>query len=700
MAARKSLSPKNVSVGFISRGDFLSLGFRKWLFDVASEVFHRASDVKFIVYVGGLISFGDYKRILSERIAEAMQERVMISQAQKTKPKEERVAVESLQDIRLRVAEELMQETVEKLAQYIPAFIDKEGNPLKLYIVTAPAINYDGKVGAQIAGRLSRIRSDIIFWGSKDKRLRLKGFFRADGKERNFWVVLPTKAAWRSKYFSTRPDRLIEDIESQTTQTWKDPTDLWVSDCSAVSLITPRGANKTPRISTPGLHRLQETTTSENQIGVAIVEFSPDGDEMAIATEFWSFKDFVAQERTLISAPEGASDLQAKIFRAVAEYPRTVGMLEDVLGSRRELIEKAIAQYQEKALQPAIVCDESQEYNFDSLWLQHAHLQHPIAWDQLRVDSILGFGCLHAGYEMTQYDYFVHTVPELILRYGVTTLVGAGDYIAGLKHNLHLRGEIIGGMNYTQQQDTAAWLKALVILKVFRARFEQTLKKNKDKIGDPDFIRAVVNDALLRYLFWLGNHDKWLLDFGVDPIDTVISHLYLYLTQELQEYLRSQGFFVEDIADIVRSHIVYADEHVLPSGIRMGINHPEMARAGTTSLRTQETLGARPDCQAVVLANFHIGKEVCQWEGDLGQRVGLQVGTLVSGTDFEDGKNKRVDTGVGMLRICSLDGRILSTKTTFEGPRKGELKRYSSSDIFAAFRKSLGGWRNSSEESS
>src|SRR3989338_8243536 len=112
------------------------------------------------------------------------------------------------------------------------------------------------------------------------------------------------------------------------------------------------------------------------------------------------------------------------------------------------------------------------------------------------------------GYRKTQYDFFANRVTQLILENDIKCLVGAGDFIAGLKHNLHLRGEVYAGFNYDTQEELAADLVAGVMLKVFRARFEKKIDGSRKKFT-PRTIEGLLGDALLWFYYIEGNHDKW-----------------------------------------------------------------------------------------------------------------------------------------------------------------------------------------------
>ena len=681
--AKRSRVRTTVRVGVISRIDFMSAGYRRGLLEAAFEKF-RLADVRFIVIAGGLISnrdFARYRRTVEEQAKAELRASAAI---EREKPKDERQPVESSKDLRERIRDATLQCAAEKLAEAIPQMQDASGKPVKIYIVTAPALNYDGAPGTDIAERLSMLRPEIFYWGREDSRFPLQNLRRADGSEKDFWLVQPVKAAWRSKYYSNRPDRLVEDKEMQPSQGLPD---LWLSDCGAVFMMRPQGQLSRMRVSPPGLHRLQEVTTSENQVGVCVLEFS---DRDAVPVWMNAFKDFLARERSLIPAPEGATALQLAIFRQIADHPSTIGMLESALHRSRKTIEAALADYARVSRQPPIVFDEaSKKYDFARAWMQETMRYPVVDRAALTVDRMVAFGCLHAGYLSTQYRWWVNRLPELILENGATILVGCGDYIAGLKHNLHLRGEVFAGFNYTQQEKLAARLVGSVMFKVFDARLTKALSSRQRRPSEA-VLTAAVEAALLEFLFFEGNHDKWLTDAGVDPLATFEPHLVEYLTEKIESYLREKGLALCDVAGIVRRHVVFANEHRLPSGLVLGINHPEMGRAQTSSLRTQHTMKARPNCHIVALANFHETIMIQEYNAELGQRVGLQVGTVTSGTEFEDGKLKVVDTGVAFLDAYSSDGRILVTRTVFEGPRPDEIENRERDEIFRDFLGKIG----------
>lgn len=664
-------------VGVILRVDALSPGARKGLWDMAYPLFQHFG-VFYIVLAGGLVSVKDFKKRLKAAIDEEFVEQKRKHEKHKKskkpkgfkskktrKPKKEKR--ETAKELIARVSARVKNQIAHEIAEEFPFLTRGNGELMKTYIITAPAPNYDGAIGAEIAYLVSCLRDDIIFWGEEDQRFIIKGLMRPDGTETKIGFVLPTKAAWRSKYYSTRPQRLIEDKEMQSAQR---PPELWVSDCAAVGLVLPAaGDREVPIFSFPGLHRLQNVTTSENQVGIGIIEFSDDGSQPKAV--FVSLKDLTEIERGFILVPEGATDVQSAIIEKLKIQPSTIGMLEDAIGVEREQIIDALNDYEVANLEPRILFDDERKvkYDFCPEWMRKKLVYPEIDLSSLTEDVIAGYSCLHAGYATTQYDWWVKEVPGLILRHGVRRIVCCGDKIAGLEHNLHLRGEIIAGLNYTQQELLSARLEGLVIFEVFRHRFHEALECFEGWLNASQ-LASMIDAALLYYHYFVGNHDKWLANFGVRPFATSTPEMIRYLVEKITRYVRELkiGFpnFTTRIEEIVLKHIAFGPKHVLPSGLVIGINHPEMARAQTASMRAQQVLRYQRECHICQFGNFHTAKAVLEWNWKLGERVAVENAAIVSGTEFEKGKLKTVDTAVSFLKVYSKDRRIIMAQPFFE----------------------------------
>lgn len=621
---------RGIRIGFMSRIDFGRPTYRKGLVRLAYEVFERERTL-FIVLAGGLVSYRHLRPHIPSK-------------------KEAREAV--------------FQKWARELSADIPHLRDSQGKSVKLYIVPSPAVDYDGWLGVEIGKRLAKLRRhDIRLWDAEDARIELQKNGVDFANNQYFGVLLPSKAAWSSQYYSTTAERLIREKETQSTQ--KHPA-WWASDCSASSILRPASQKQRSYFTPPALHRLQEVRTHENQIGCKVAEYFHD-ESLLVRT--YNFKDIVSEERYKVPVPQDANDLQRRILDELKRGPRTPGMLEDALRTSRTKIIDEIGALNGSGYQPRIVYDEaSQRYDLSQEWFQKELRYEMPSLDDLKEDTLVGFGCLHAGSPYSEYEFFVNKVPELILNRGATILVGAGDFIQGLEHDLDRSGEVIGGFNYSQQEKFAAHLVGAAILKVFLPRFQDAVASSSAAVSElsKEALAAMVDEALLWFDYRSGNHDTWVERKGIEPLATFRSELVNYLVAGLEEILSARDLYVAGLRKLVEQHTTYAETHALPSGVRMELFHPYMARAQTSSLRAQQMLGAS-DCQVVVGANFHEAIAVEQWEQRLGQRVALQVSTILWQTTFETRKLKRLEVCVGYLRILSKDGRIFMSETGFYG---------------------------------
>ena len=653
MARRNS-----VRVGIASRIDFFSPGYRRGLVQAGFQVFEDEK-THFNVLQGGLVSSPSLKKLLKRRYQAAY-----LEWRDDGGYKGTGITVAELKE---GMREQLIAEAVEELAIAIPVQTTRRGKVKKTYLVLSEALNYDGDTGYEVAHRLQKRRRDLIVWDTESARFRIDnaGF-------NDVWVVLPQKAAWRGEYFSTRVDRLVDDKERQSRQ--KLPG-LWSSDCAAASMYRPQGALSRPRVSPPALHILQEITTSENQVGVAVMEIFEDSVVPIMRT--YSFKDLTGDERLFIPNPDGANDIQLQILEQLRKYPNTVGQLVDAVGRVANTLEREIKAYNAAGLKPGIVFNkDSRKYDVDPRFLQKELTFTLPKVKDLDEERVLGFSCMHAGYRTVQYRWFVEHLPEIILREGITTLVGCGDNIAGLKHNLLQRGEVIGSMsNYTLQEKLAGNMVAEVMMRVFRARVEEQLAHLKGRKPSERQMRKIATGALLHFRHWRGNHDKWLQDLGYEPLQQMRDQLRDRLIDGVMNVLEEYGVLFAGIRSLVDEHLHYEPVQKLDSGQTMYIVHPEMGNTKTSSIRAESALKKAAEYGAgfVQVGNFHSSIGIHKWDRSRGQCIVAQNPTIASGTDFEDGKLKTDDTGVSVTKTYSKDGRIYMTEMFFEGPAREEM---------------------------
>lgn len=660
------------TIAFISRSDWGSPGSRVGLQKRAAAEC-RLENVPFVVFGGGMVSFPHLRKELTDRALDKLWHEIWGDRYSKEKkpPRSERV--DDARDKRLR-------DWADELATFIPKFKDNNGRPIRIYLVTSPAVNYDGPIGRELAHLLVKRRRDIRYQGEIRARIPLKRQNKVLG------ILVPEKASWRSKYFSTAVDRMIEDEENQTSE--KLP-DLWVIGCTASSIQRPQGEKKRPYISLPALHRLQGVHTAENQVGIRFVEFTPDSRDFLVRT--YNYKDLTAREREFIPTPKQASEVQQQVVAAIkTKGPHTIGMLEDVLRIQRTQISAEITALNSSRYRPRIEFDEdSQRYDFDPDWIQRKLVYPRLPTRNIHEDKILAFGCLHAGSTFSEYLFFVNEVSQLMLRRGSTVLVGAGDLIQGLEHDLDRRGEVMPGFNnWTIQEMLSSHLLCSVLIRVFEVRLDEALQATKNGKLSGHRLEKAVSVSLPAFLWIEGNHDAWVRRRGHDPLATFSRDLVSCLAREMWNVLSRRSLNVSNLLGIAEAHVCQGEVQTLPSGLGITILHPGMARAKTSSLRAQEMLQMAVT-PVVVGANFHIAVNVEQWESDLGQRIAQQVGSIVWKTDYEHGHLKTLDVGVGTLRVVSHNGKILLTETSFFGEGT-EGKEYGKEFILANFLQSLG----------
>jgi len=642
------------AVAVISRLDYGRPGFRRWILDALKTIATGIDEAKFVIIQGGLVSS---KHLLAKLPKGAGKKRA-------------------------EAYEELVEQTAQNLARLLPEIRNKRGHLVKYYIFTSPATNYDGIIGKEVAARLAEIRrqepynlDDVRFWDETSGRLDLKGLEKLREFDRgdDLWVVLPHRGVAQLggvANYSVRPERFIREKRKQSKQK---PPAIWSSDCGGTSVARPVGESSEPWMSVPMAHVPDETITTENQVGIRVLEFRLLEDRDPPVPEFsfrtYSLKDIAANEREMIPVPEAATPVLKETFAQLKTYgPRTIGRLEDVLGIRRRTIAREIARYNRSGLQPKILFDgNSQRYDFDPEWIQW-ELRCPLPpLGELREDKVVAAACLHGGSAFTEYEFFLNRVPELILESGTNVLAIAGDLIQGLYHYLTLRGEVVPGFeSYTYQEELSGRLCAQVMLKVFRERFRGAFANFSSRKPSDEELRSLISACLILFLFRRGNHDDWQTRDGHEPLrifrDTIIDTV----ARGIGKLLYRHDIVLRGLRDLVAEHVVQCEKYRLPSGLCLEMFHPYKARTKASSQRAQECLETS-DCQLIIEGNFHVAVAVEEWSATHGQRVVLQVGTIVWMTGFEKSLLKNLDVGVGYVRTLSHKGRIFMSEVRFVG---------------------------------
>ncbi|MDP2676748.1 MAG: hypothetical protein Q8O83_03630 [bacterium] len=651
-------------IGYCSRIDYGSDGYRDALVKRGMQEFQRKNTV-FNILVGGLVD----KRALKAQLKLYLKDRL-----QELKQQEfwRDLSLQEREKEKLLDAGDFYGDAASELANVIPQIKKPDGSFAKLYIVTSPA--YDGEIGEQIAKRLAEIRKeDIVFWNNKTAEqnpLYVKYI------DKTILPVVPSKASWRSRYYSTAPQRELQDVEKRSSHILPD---VFLVGCFAASVERPQGEAKRPWVTAPALHNIMETRSSENQIGVGFFKYLPDG---TFSTINRSFKDLVKEERSHVKTPKDLSELGALIFEQVKKGPQRLGMIEYHLHSMgnkatREEIRKEIENMKQSKFK--IVHDEhSDEYDFAPYVLQKK-VEYPFKDESnFKEDSIVGFGCLHGGAVYSDGEFFVHEVPALILRRNANLLVGSGDFTQGMQHGLLARGEILAGANDSQQEKIASHIVGKVVMEVFRARFEEWHAKAPDH--SPEALRQAILSALVTFLYVSGNHDDWKKREGTSPLSEFTHSLKAYLVREIASCIEKLGYNFAGLHKVVSSKIIKDNlsqkiHYTSPiSGLNFKSTHPGTARTETISIPSERALAKYRKAHVVVPANWHQATSVQHYEVELGQRLSLQCPTICTHTPFEDSKSKVTDFGVAFARILSKEGRIIEIESGFYGHGKQRLE--------------------------
>ncbi|MEK7066246.1 MAG: hypothetical protein AAB965_01570, partial [Patescibacteria group bacterium] len=216
-------------VAFTSRWDYGSDGSRVGLLKKMKEEFERAK-AEFSVLVGGVVSkrgcqnsarrIQDMQKKVSAKLKLDLEQlvaefRVLEDGEDEKALLAKRVEIDDKKDA-IKAAKpqtigQILAGMVEGLAQQInkdlPALFCPDGTRMKIYIVTSKA--FDGDIGRDVVKRLLEIRKDENDIRYLSSRYEEDTTFKVPLKKSGgtFAVVVPTKAVWRSAYYSTNADR-------------------------------------------------------------------------------------------------------------------------------------------------------------------------------------------------------------------------------------------------------------------------------------------------------------------------------------------------------------------------------------------------------------------------------------------------------------------------------------------------------------
>ena len=651
-------------VGFLSRVEWKTRGARAALIRRAFEIFAEEG-CHYIVLNGGLTN-GKYLKYLIEKELAGM-------------------SAKDRAKARPNVEKRVLRELTAELNSVIPSIerppeVVRGSKYVRIYVSTSPII--DGALGQEFAKVFLKKRPDIVLLKEGHDYTRLKGVGNTPEERKEgqlIGLLNPRKHRLPGQYASNALDKEISEEEAAAD----DFPAAWVFGGTATSVSKPgSGERHIPAISLPVLHiptpgRVGEPSIALNQIGLRILESAADGRKTVIT---WSLRDLTKSERTFITGIKSDAKLiHQQIAEAIKQdrHGLTVGEIADKLEIPREEVQEAIRFLVEpRALKrvtwPGLYLDEeSGRYNFHRDWLQ-SQLSYPWPYGEEYTElRRLLFGCMHAGYTTTDYEYMRWRLPEIIIEKDIHVLEVIGDLVAGLKHGLMHRGQIIGNMNYTDQEQFGGELVGTVIYAVFENRLKAKIKDFSDeklKSLSAEDVGKLVSDSLLLLLYIVGNHDGWQKDLGVTPGDKFGSSVIDVVYHHIRKLLTEMGVCLPNLYELVLEKIKELPENdavfTFPNGLSTELIHPSMSRTKTVSIRCEEALNFSR-CTIVDIANFHTAIEVEKYHADLGERVATQVGTMVIDTDFERGKLKRLDFGPVFVGIRHKQGRVFRVEHIF-----------------------------------
>lgn len=720
---------KSVRIGLLSRIDYGSKGWRTGLVHKAAERFHDA-DVDLVILVGGLVGnravnikkrqlektsalltrqlksagkqLGALEQVIAEyvgvKMSPAAEGRLKKLQLKRDDLKKRYDSYrKELRDNARQQKSLLPENMAEDLAKKLPAFTNAKGERVKFYILPSPA--YDGEDGTNTARLLVKklFKTDslrLLKSGADRLPLRLpnsKTYFA------ELELLAPLRPNWRGDYFSTPVDRMIKDKRKQTSL--PNAPDITVVGGFGTTITKPRGESTVPFVALPVLHRIEDEDkpTSENQIGVVVMEVFPKVSVPVVHSH--TFKDLVSHEREFIVSPDKLTAHQERCIALMKVHGlRGTGWLADSTNLSHEQVMTALTPLLAKRNDrprkswPGLSYDaNSDSWDFSFSWVLE-HLRYPDVSGERKVDTFVGFACLHAGSHDTDYGHFLREVPKVILERNATILIGAGDFVEGQAHGMMMRQELVAGMNEDDQQEQAGRMIAQVMFTTFKPRFEALVAEHDLVSLTPTMTAELVRDALITFMYIPGNHDLWDKYSAHDPMTHLIDQMNIRLNKAIEKFLRDKDLRIDSLSELVASKIMTSadGQFTLPSGLRMSIQHPQMARAKTKSLRPQEMLDFAPDCPVVVGANFHVGITLEQWESGIGQRFCIQIGTMKHGSPFEGGKLKTVDQGFVYARIESVNGKIVRTENTFISNEGVVQKRLDPKELIKLFNEKIG----------
>lgn len=592
---------------------------RKYLMDILKQLVIKEK-ASFIIVAGGMIA----GKFLQEELKRLIKEKGLKKADQKA-----------------GFTAEFIDEKIKALDKFIPRIRDIN------YHITLDK-KYDYSIGAQILEGLQKIRDDIRLIVGAEPKIPIEGL---DGI--NYVRVLtPQRQLWYYKNITGAPQRIINSFLGRTFSP-KPP--LIIVGCTGVDSFLPFYA-EIPCISLPALHKLDEQTSAENTVGITFIKMNMVDEKLRIRKKTYDLKEIIVHEREMLINSQNLSDNEKLILKNFIDMG---SMSQGTLASKwtlgEEEFNKAFAGLNRR--QFFIFDSNSNRYSLNEGKLNKVK----ISMDDLQSDSIireyLVFSCPHFGALKTLYFTFLNILPKFLESDKDIAIICCGDVIQGLEHGLEYSGEVLPiAIGYDKQEILAAHVVATMLAKVFEKRLV--------KIDKTLPIEQIIENCLPPFIFIPGNHDLWVVKGKQSlPLCSFEERLKNLLMENILKILSTIDFKILSIADFkdinqfVNKKVIRVGENGVLNfkSVNIGLAHPHKARTLNMGQRLQEIINYHKakgaDVSIECIGNFHEAAYLTfsKFEETI---VGVMAGALVAQTDFEDKKQKKVDIGFVLERIC------------------------------------------------
>lgn len=579
---------------------------------------------------------------------------------------------------------------VKEYARQLTEFIPVLPNGVKWHIAIAERI-YDKPIGALIIELVQAKRKDIRIIGERQEDgfydpepkvpVQVKGF----GEIR---VLLPRRTPWFSRLLSTSMQRQINAFAPRTLS--PEPG-LIIVGCTGTGIHLP-SFDGVPAISAPALHKLSEQQSSEHMVGATVFRLIPNGNDgvrIVIGTHNWRTALYLEKRMSYPSTlPKAQKAVMETLVPSDASFKSILWRVNQAEVKKRfkrktPFTEKVVKESLNELVSQGLVkfSTRANRYTIPEERRKSAHISLASLREGARSIKHVVFSCFHGGSAGTLYATASEDIPRLAA--DADALIENGDLIQGIAHNYMTNGELLPIANgYDKQELLNAYIRATWLLDIFKARLAGLKGRTTMKAAE------LFDACLIPYLYTLGNHSEWNY-WNKDALildsfhRTLVERVTEGVVQACQDQ-RGVTITYTDAKKAVNAKIIRRGESRLVdiNGITLAIKHPHKARTRTKTGRIQDVTDyiwsrmnthfrsvAKWDKGFVIayVANFHeaAAAVVTKYGNTV---LGVMTGCYMVATEFENKKDKPVDTGPAVVKVqFDAEGRLLYSETEFVG---------------------------------